>query len=93
MLATNGHGTASGNLSMGGLPFVQSSTSNQLASLSCGQGADGAITAGHSAGARVDFNAATISPVVWDASTGTTTMQVSEFGVSGTWRFSGSYQV
>jgi trimeric autotransporter adhesin len=92
-LATNGHGTASGNLTLGGLPFTQTTNSNQNASLSCGQAANAVLVAGQSGAARVNQAATNITPLVWDATTGTTTMTVSQWGVSGTWRFTGSYQV
>jgi hypothetical protein len=92
-LATNGLGTASGNLSLGGLPFTQATNSGQNASLSCGQAANAGLVAGQSGAARVNQSATTITPLVWDATTGTTTMTVSQWGVSGTWRFTGSYQV
>jgi len=92
-LATNGIGTASGNLTLGGLPFTQATNSGQYAALSCGQAANANLVAGQSGAARVNYGAATFSPIVWDATTGTTTMTVSQWGVSGTWRFTGSYQV
>jgi hypothetical protein len=91
-LATNGHGTASGNLTLGGLPFAQTTNSGQLAGLTVGQAANAGLVAGQSGAARINQSAATITPLVWDATTGTTTMTVAEWGVSGTWRFTGSYQ-
>ena len=92
-LATNGHGTASGNLSIGGLPFTSSATTNQISSLTCGQADSFSVTAGQSVSARVNYNATTITPILFDATSGSTTLQVSEFGVSGTLRLSGSYEV
>mgnify|MGYP006394978869 CR=1 FL=1 len=92
-LATNGHGTASGNLSLGGLPFTQSTNSGQNASLSCGQAANAGLVAGQACTARINESATTITPLVWSATAGTTTMTVAQWGVSGTWRFTGSYQV
>jgi hypothetical protein len=82
-LATNGHGTASGNLTLGGLPFAQTTNSGQLAGLTVGQAANAGLVAGQSGAARINQSAATITPLVWDATTGTTTMTVAEWGVSG----------
>jgi hypothetical protein len=92
-LATNGHGTASGDLTLGGLPFTQTTNSGQNASLSCGQAANAGLVAGQAGAARVNQSATTITPLVWSATTGTTTMTAAQWGVSGTWRFTGSYQV
>jgi hypothetical protein len=92
-LATNGHGTASGDLTLGGLPFTQTTNAGQNASLSCGQAANAGLVAGQAGAARINQSATTITPLVWDTATGTTTMTVSQWGVSGTWRFTGSYQV
>jgi hypothetical protein len=92
-IATNGLGTASGNLSLGGLPFVQTTNAGQNASLSCGQASNANLVAGQAGAARIQYNSTTITPLVWSATTGTTTMTVAQWGVSGTWRFTGSYQV
>lgn len=90
-LATNGHGTASGTVAVGGLPFAQAATANQYAIMSV-LALDAAITAGESALGYVDYDATTVTPRLWDASTGTSTVTVAEWGVSGTWRFTGSYE-
>jgi len=92
-LATNGHGSASGNLTLGGLPFTQANNSGQNASLSCGQAANAGLVAGQACTARINQTATTITPLVWSATTGTTTMTVAQWGASGTWRFTGSYAV
>jgi hypothetical protein len=91
-LATNGHGTSSGNLTLGGLPFAQTTNSGQNAALSCGQAANAGLVAGQAGTARVNQSATTITPLVWSAAAGTTTMTAAQWGVSGTWRFTGSYQ-
>ena len=91
-LATNGHGTASGNLTLGGLPFAQTTNSGQNAALAVGQAANAVLVAGQSGAARINQSATTITPLVWSATAGTTTMTVAQWGVSGTWRFTGSYQ-
>jgi hypothetical protein len=92
-LGTNGIGTASGNLLIGGLPFAQAGNTNQYAGLICTQAANASITAGNSVTSRVNFAATTITPLIWSATTGTVTLTVAEWGVSGVFRFTGSYQV
>ena len=91
-IATNGHGTASGNVTITGLPFTATSATNVFGSAYVGQVSNASITAGHSATAAISYASTTLNPLLWDATTGTTALQVSEFGVSGSWRFCGSYQ-
>jgi hypothetical protein len=57
------------------------------------QAANAGLVAGQAGAARVNQSATTITPLVWSATTGTTTMTAAQWGVSGTWRFTGSYQV
>ena len=92
-LGTNGHGTSSGNITIGGLPFAASSTSNNQGVLCCGLAANMVIIAGQNLVGQLNSGADTVNPVLWKAITGTQTISATEWGVSGVIWFSGSYQV
>jgi len=92
-LGTNGHGTSSGNITIGGLPFAASATSNNQGVLCCGLAANMVIIAGQNLVGQLNSGAATVNPVLWKAITGTQTITATEWGVSGVIWFSGSYQV
>jgi hypothetical protein len=91
-LGTNGHGTSSGNITIGGLPFASSYSVNNQGSLVCGLAANMAITAGESLVGQLNTGATTVNPVLWKATTGTQTITAAEWGVSGVVFFTGSYQ-
>jgi hypothetical protein len=92
-LGTNGHGTSSGNITIGGLPFASSSSANNQGVMSGGLAANMSITAGESLVGQVNVGATTVNPVLWKATTGTQTITAAEWGVSGVIWFTGSYQV
>jgi len=92
-LGTNGHGTSSGAITIGGLPFAQSSSSQNQAIFTCGGASNMAITAGQNLIGLTNFNATTIYPQLWKLTTGTQTITAAEWGVSGVIWFSGSYFV
>ena len=92
-LGTNGHGTSSGNIIIGGLPFASSSSVNNQGVMSGGLAANMSITAGESLVGQVNAGATTVNPVLWKATTGTQTITAAEWGVSGVIWFTGSYQV
>jgi hypothetical protein len=92
-LGTNGHGTSSGNITIGGLPFVVSSLSNNLSVFCAGQSANMAITAGQNLVGQNINGTTNINPVLWKVATGTQTITAAEWGVSGVVWFSGSYFV
>jgi len=91
-LSTNGHGTASGTVTIAGLPFTATSAANITGAAFVSQASNAGITAGYAATAVISYNSTVLNPLLWDATTGTTVLQVSEWGVSGAWRFCGSYQ-
>jgi len=92
-LGTNGHGTSSGNITIGGLPFAASSTSNNQGVLVCGLAANMSITAGQNLVGQTAIGATTVNPILWKVTTGTQTITAAEWGVSGVIWFSGSYLV
>ena len=92
-LGTNGHGTSSGNITIGGLPFAASSTTNNQGVICGGLAANMVIVAGQNLVGQLNTGATTINPVLWKASTGTQTITATEWGVSGVIWFSGSYFV
>jgi len=92
-LATNGLGTASGNITIGNLPYASTANAGQNGGLQVVQAANANIAAGHSASCILNYSSNTATPLLWDSTGGTSALQVSEWGVSGTWRFTGSYQV
>jgi len=92
-IGTNGHGTASGEISIGGLPFTSSSVSNEYSSVVCGQGANMALTAGQGCVGLVASANTIFYPQVWNATSGTSAMTAAEFGIQGVLRFSVVYNV
>lgn len=92
-LGTNGHGTSSGNITIGGLPFTTSNSANNQGSLVCGLAANMAIVAGQNLVGQFNSGATTVNPVLWKVITGTQTITATEWGVSGVIWFTGSYQV
>jgi hypothetical protein len=92
-LATNGLGTASGDITIGNLPYTSSANANQFGGVQVVQAVNANITAGYSAGCIVNYNSTSMTPLLWDSTGGTSSLQVSEWGASGLWRFTGSYQV
>jgi len=91
-LGTNGHGTSAGAITIGGLPFTTVASPN-LGVMCAGQAANMAITAGESLVAQCTNTSTTLNPVLWKATTGTTTITAAEWGVSGVIFFTGSYFV
>ena len=92
-LGTNGHGTSSGNITIGGLPFASSATSDNQGVICGGLAANMVIVAGQNLVGQLNNGATTINPVLWKATTGTQTISATEWGVSGVIWFSGSYFV
>lgn len=94
ILSTNGLGTASGNITIGGLPFQATSISNaQNGAITCSLTANLNLTAGQSIVGQVSFGSTTINPQVWASTTGLSTMTVSQWNTSGFTRWFGLYFV
>lgn len=91
-IATNGHGTASGAITLGGLPFASTANSNQFGGGYCVLAANAAYPTGSTPALRVNYNATTITPIIFTGTSGDVTMTAADWGVSGSYRFSGSYQ-
>lgn len=91
-ISTNGHGTAAGNVTIGGLPFLSSANANQFGGAYCTEAANAGFAGAYTPVLRVNYNATTLTPNVFSATTGTTQMTAAVWGVSGYYRFTGSYQ-
>jgi hypothetical protein len=88
---TTSLGSVSGNLSIKGLPFTSLAGVTNFSASSVGLGDSLAITAGQSVGIR--FAPSSVNPVlyVWDATTGSTVMQDTEWTSNGEIMFTASY--
>ena len=89
---TSSLGSVSGSLRVTGLPFTCVNLSNSIFSLHAGNGSGLAITAGHVVTALVTDGTTYFSPLVWDATTGGTSMQDTEWTADGNVTFSGYYE-
>ncbi len=91
--------TSIGNLStceavrIVGLPFVSEATSNNVGSLAAGQQGNFAITAGYGLNGRINENVSFVIIDLEDATTGTTTMILSEWSADGVISLAGTYEV
>jgi hypothetical protein len=92
-ISTNGHGTSAGAITIGGLPFTSTANSNQLGGFYLAQAANSGLGIGQMVAGRIIYNTTTFVPIAWGAAGGGTgTMTAAEWGVSGLYRFTGSYQ-
>lgn len=91
---TSSLGSVSGNLYISGLPFtVGNVNANYGGGCTVGYGGGLAITAGYSVSAIPVSNTTTLRLYVWDATTGTTAMQHSEWTDDGQAYLHGLYHV
>jgi hypothetical protein len=92
-ISTNGHGTSAGAITIGGLPFTSTANANQLGGFYLAQAANSGLGIGQMVAGRIIYNTTTFAPIAWGAAGGGTgTMTAAEWGVSGLYRFTGSYQ-
>lgn len=92
-LVTSSLGSVSGSIRITGLPFTSNSTTNSEASVSVGYGAALNITAGYNVTGQIASNVTFIALYLWDAATGATAMQGTEWSADGELRFSATYFV
>ncbi len=92
-LGTSSLGSVTGNIQIDGLPFAANSTSNTNSSIYAGLGGGLNITSSESVTGTVAPSASSIVLRVWDASSGTTVMQSTEWSANGQLIFSGTYEV
>lgn len=96
-LATNSLGSVSGSIYIEGLPFTSSSTAGTENPISSAKasGLNIATTSywGHSISGYVEVNTTRIKLEIWDAITGTSAMQSSEWTADGACIISGTYRV
>ena len=92
VLSSAGTLTGAQTARMGGLPFASTSTANTASACYVGQAGAMAITAGHSLGGYINPNTDYIVLQLWDATTGTTDMTVTEFSL-GNFMISGHYTI
>lgn len=86
-------GTVSGDIRITGLPVAAASGIKHRAALSVGLAGGLAITAGQSVTGYIDGGTNYIQLYLWDATTGTTPMQASEWSDDGNMIFSLEYTV
>ncbi len=91
---TTSLGSASGGIRLTGLPFTSFNNSSVHAGTTAGYGAGygGTFAAGQSVGFYIGPNVTHINFMVWDATTGTTGMQASEWTADGAVIFEFSYR-
>ena len=80
---TTSLGSASGDIRITGLPFTVANNAAALSGGGAGHGDGLAITAGHTVSYLAEINTTYILLKVWDATTGTTAMQASEWSADG----------
>jgi hypothetical protein len=94
VLGVNGLGTASGDITIGGLPFTSSSSTNvQNSGVACTQAANLNLVAGQSLVGQISLGSTTISPRTWNSTAGNVQTTVAEWNTSGFTRWYGFYQV
>lgn len=76
-------GSVSGAIRLSGLPFTCSNNNKNYASISVGFGEGMAITAGYTVAGYIPANTSHLRFELWDATTGSTTMQHSEWTADG----------
>jgi len=86
-------GSASGSIKLTGLPFASANTDTARNGISVGNAQGLNITAGMSIGGYIVNNTSAISLQVWDATTGSTALQATEWTADGQFMISGSYIV
>lgn len=92
-VATSALGSVSGAIRIKGLPYTSATGVGTNTSVPVGFGTNFSITAGHSVSGTVQSNQNYIDLYVWDATTGATAMQHSEWTATGSCVVSGSYFV
>lgn len=90
-ISTNGLGTASGNLQIGNFPYNAITSTTTLGGMYSTQVANASIASGQNASLIMVSGQNVANINIFDSTSGTTVMQVSQWGTSGNWRFSGSY--
>jgi len=90
-LYTTSLGSVTGNLSISGLPFTPLAGGGNYTASAVGFGDSLAITAGQSVGIRITPNSTNAALFVWDATTGSTAMQDTEWTSNGELMFTATY--
>lgn len=88
---TTSLGLVSGNLNISGLPFVVLAGSVNYTASAVGFGDSLAVIAGQSVGIRFTPNSVVAVLVLWNALTGSTTMQATEWTADGEIMFTATY--
>jgi hypothetical protein len=92
-IGTNGHGTASGTVTIGGLPFSPVATGFQKGGFYCVSASASGLGAGRVPTGAMNYGAASFTPVAWGLAGGSfVAMSAADWGVSGECFFVGSYQ-
>ena len=88
---TTSLGSVTGDLSISGLPFTTLSGAVNFTASAVGFGDSLAVLAGQSVGVQFVPNSTNIKLVLWDALTGSTTMQATEWTSNGEIMFTATY--
>ena len=91
-ITTTSLGSASGDIRITGLPFTVANNSAAYVSSAMGYGSGLNITAGHSITIFPEINDTYLKIWIWDAATGTTAMQASEWSSNGECMISLTYR-
>jgi hypothetical protein len=89
---TGGLGSVSGNIYISGLPFAQVNNAGGLGAGSIGYAANMNLVLGQSVTLASESNQTYMSLRLWDALTGTTAMQASEWANNGAVVFTCTYR-
>lgn len=90
---TTSLGSVTGDLIISGLPFTPLAGGANFTASAVGFGDSLAITAGQSVGIRFTPNSTNATLILWDAVTGSTTMQDTEWTANGEMMFTATYLV
>jgi hypothetical protein len=91
-IGTNSLGSVSGSIRMTGLPFTSAGGNSSYSGCAFPYGENLNITANQVVAGFVDISSTYISLQLWDATTGTTPMQASEWSSDGTVIFNITYR-
>jgi hypothetical protein len=92
-LGTNGHGTAAGTVTIGGLPFSPAASGFQKGGFYCVSASASGLGIGQVPAGAMNYAAASFTPIAWGvAGGGFAAMSAADWGVSGEYFFAGSYQ-
>ena len=92
-IGTNGHGTASGTVTIGALPFSPAAAGFEKGGFYCVSASASGLGIGQVPAGVMNYGAASFTPIAWGAAGGGfAAVSAANWGVSGEYFFAGSYQ-